>query len=86
MHVDNLFGTKNLAGKAGDAVLAKLDHRQEFCWDEAGLRTGRQGHGLHVDHVGRANIVANPATGASFQVDTFDHAVPKTSADTDYGD
>jgi hypothetical protein len=76
MHVDNLFGAKDFARKAGDAMLSKFDHREEFCRQQAGLETSRRRHRFHMDHVSRANFVANPATGASFKVDTFDHAVP----------
>ena len=39
MHVDDLLGTKNLAAEAGDAMLAKFDHRQELR-SQRGRRAG----------------------------------------------
>jgi hypothetical protein len=75
MHVDDFFGTKNLAAKTGDAVLAEFDYRQELHLIET-VGRGLHRHRLHVDHVGRTDVVANSAARALFKVDIFDHPAP----------
>src|SRR6476660_7804011 len=74
MHVDDVLRAEDFAAEAGDAVLAELDDRQE-----PGLAQPRDLNGdglrLHVDHIGRADQVADAATGAFFEFDAFDHAV-----------
>jgi hypothetical protein len=75
MDVDNLLRAENLAAKAGDAVLAKLDNRQQFGFDKA-LGQGLDRRRLHVDDVRRTYIVANPATRTLCNLDIFDHPDP----------
>jgi hypothetical protein len=70
--VNNLFRTEDLAVEAGDAMLAKLDHGQEITKPQAGDWIGF-GCGLHMDDIGRADNVTNPATGAFLHFDLFDH-------------
>ena len=70
MHVDDLLGTENLAAKASDAVLAKFDHRQELGLHET-VDRGLQRHRLHVDHVGRTDVIANAAARALFKCRYF---------------
>src|SRR5690242_7167204 len=63
MHVDDLLRAEDLAAEAGDAVLAELDDRQELLLAQARDLNG-DGLRLHVDHVGRADHVADAAAGA----------------------
>jgi len=69
-----VFRTENLAAEAGDAVLAEFDDRQE-----PGLAQARDLNGdglrLHVDHIGRADHVADATAGAFVELDALDHAV-----------
>jgi len=56
-------------------MLPKFNHRQELRFNEAvsqslGLRQ------LHVDDIGRTDIVTNPAARALSKVDIFDHSDP----------
>jgi hypothetical protein len=73
MHVDNALRAKNLAAKAGDAMLAEFDHGKEF-----GLAKPIDfGGGLlrfHMNNIGWTNQIADAATCALFQLDIFDHA------------
>jgi hypothetical protein len=72
MDIDNLLRAENLTAEAGDAVLAKLDDRQQPGFNKAlGQRPDRRR--LHVDHVRRTDIVANPATRTLCNLDMFDH-------------
>jgi hypothetical protein len=72
MNVDDLFRAKYFAAKASDAVLAKLDGWQLICGAQVG-KILRVGDRLHVDNIGGANDIADPAAGAFFNVDAFDH-------------
>jgi len=75
MDIDNLLRAKNLAAKAGDAMLPKFNHRQEPRFNEAFSQSlGRRR--LHVDDIGRTDIVTNPAARALSKVDIFDHFDP----------
>jgi hypothetical protein len=78
MHVDDLLRTKYLAAKAGDAMLAKFYYRQEPGFNET-VEPGLARRRLHVDHVGRANIVADSAARALFNLDIFDHPAPAST-------
>jgi hypothetical protein len=73
MYIDDVFRAKNLATKAGNTVLAELDD-----WQQLGLaqswNLSRDRLRLHVDDVGRADHVADAATGAFFDFNAFDHA------------
>jgi hypothetical protein len=75
MDVDDLLGTKNLAAEAGDAVFAKLDRRQKSRLNKS-VEPGLVRRRLHVNHVGRADIVADSAARALFKLDIFDHPAP----------
>jgi hypothetical protein len=72
MHVHDLLGTENLATEAGNAVLPKSNHRQKLRFNET-VDAGLYRSWLHVDDVGRADIVANAATRALLKLDVFDH-------------
>jgi hypothetical protein len=72
MNVDDLFRTEDLAVETGDAVLAKLDHGREIAKPKAGDSVGF-GRGFHVDDIGRADDVANPAPGTFLHFNLFDH-------------
>jgi hypothetical protein len=73
MHIDNLLGAKDFAAKAGDAVLAVFDDRQlKGRMQPGGSRRRRR---LHVDDIGGANDIADPATGTLLDLDAFDHAI-----------
>lgn len=82
MHIDDLFGTENLAAETGDTVLSEFYDRQDLDFDKAAreVTCGVCRHCLHMDHVGRADVIANPAASALFEVDVFDHSAPHNSA------
>ena len=74
MHVDDVLRAEDFAAEAGDAVLAELDDRQELGLPQA-RNLAHHRLRLHVDDVGRADHVADAATGAFLDFDVFDHAV-----------
>ena len=74
MDVDDVFRTEYFAAKAGDAVLTKLDDGQVLGLAES-RNLNRNDLWLHMNHIGRANHVADAAAGAFFDLDTFDHAI-----------
>jgi hypothetical protein len=78
MHVDDLLGTENLAAEAGNAMLAKSNRGEKLGLHEA-VDQSPHGRRLHVDHVGRTDVIANPAARALFNLDIFDHAAPSIS-------
>src|SRR3984885_209672 len=78
MDVDDLLRTKNFAAETGDAMLAKFYHRQELRLNQA-VEPGLARRRLHVDHVGRAHVVANSAARALFNLDIFDHPAPAST-------
>jgi hypothetical protein len=64
--------TEDFTTEAGDAVLAKLDHRQELRLAQT-FDFGRDRLLFHVDDVGRTYHIANAAAGAFFELNAFDH-------------
>jgi hypothetical protein len=74
MHVDDLLRAEYLAAEAGDAVLAEFDDWQQLRLAEARNLSRDRLH-FHVDHIGRADQVADAAAGAFFKLDAFDHGV-----------
>ncbi|HTV36224.1 MAG TPA: hypothetical protein VMF12_07310 [Xanthobacteraceae bacterium] len=79
MHVNDLLGTKNLAAETGDAVLAKFDDGEKLELNETISACGARG-ALHVDHIGRAYVVADSAARTLFKLDIFDHRASKVVA------
>jgi hypothetical protein len=63
MHIDALNGAKNLAIKAGHAMLVEFDHGNQ---PPVML--------LHVNHIGRTYRIAQPAARAFLQIDIRNHA------------
>jgi len=85
MHVDDFFRAENFAIEAGDAMLAEFDDWQQLCLGEScyfgvdwGFRYKR--YLGHVDDIGRADDVADAATGAAGQIDGFYHEVNSVTA------
>jgi hypothetical protein len=72
MHVDDPFGTEDLAIEAGYAVLLKLDNRQLVANAQPRDFFGG-GRRFHVNDVGGANQIADPAAGTFCKIDRFDH-------------
>src|ERR1700680_1474782 len=78
MHVDDLLRAENLAAEARDAMFAELDDREQLDLPQP-RHLGRDRRGLHVDHVGRADDVADAAARAFLDFDRLDHVIPRSA-------
>src|SRR5262249_31382485 len=78
MHVDNVLRAEDLATEAGDAVLAKLDHRQELLLLQA-RHLVHDRRGLHVDDIGWTDQIAHAAARAFLELDPLDHVAHRSA-------
>jgi hypothetical protein len=73
MDVHNLFRAENFAAETGDTMLAKFNDGQGLALPQS-WNAARDQDLRHVDHIGRAYLIADAASSAARKVDAFNHA------------